>query len=149
VLPGLGSYGASVRSDLAQASVGLDSAQSRAPLEYGFVSHMQGAARIKFVTVPAHALTSANGVRLAYSLDGGPLQLLDFETSGRSDEWKRNVLSNTAVRMREVPGLAPGQHSLKVYALDPGVILDRIEIAFDGAPDYYGKPLSSTGDTQQ
>ncbi len=26
---------------------------------------------------------------------------------------------------------------LKVYALDPGVILDRFEIAFDGAPRAY------------
>jgi len=28
-----------------------------------------------------------------------------------------------------------------MYALDPGVILDRIEISFDGAPTYYGRPL--------
>ncbi len=96
------------------------------------------------MTVPAHALTSANGVRLAYSLDEGPLQLLDFETFGRSDEWKQNVLTNTAVRVREVRTLVPGRHRLKVYALDPGVVLDRIEIAFDGAPQYYGKPTKLT-----
>jgi lysophospholipase L1-like esterase len=148
VLPGLGSYGASMRSDLLLASVNLDAVEARKPLEYVFVTHTQGAARLKFVTVPSHPLTSANGVRLAYSLDGGPLQLLDFETSGRSDEWKRNVLTNTAVRSRDVPNLVPGRHSLKVYALDPGVVLDRIEIAFDGAPNHYGKPLSASGDAQ-
>jgi hypothetical protein len=142
VLPGLGSYGASVRSDLTQASVELAAAGCRPPLEYNFVTHTQSAARLKFVTVPAHALTSANGVRLAYNLDDGPLELLDFETFGRSDEWKQNALSNTAVRVREVRALSPGSHRLKVYALDPGVILDRIEVAFDGAPQYYGKPLS-------
>jgi hypothetical protein len=140
--PGLGSYGASMRSDLALPSVELAEAAGRQPLDYEFVSHTQGAARLKFVTVPAHALTSANGVRLAYSLDDGPLQLLDFETFGRSDEWKQNTLSNTAVRVREMRSLAPGRHRLKLYALDPGVVLDRIEIAFDGAPEYYGKPLS-------
>lgn len=148
VLPGLGSYGASVRSDLAQASVDLSAAGARAPLEYDFVSHTRSAARLKFVTVPEHALTSANGVRLAYSLDDGPLQLLDFETVGRSDEWKQNTLTNTAVRVREVLALAPGRHRLKVFALDPGVVLDRIEIAFDGAPQYYGKSLSSTPGAQ-
>lgn len=146
--PGLGSYGASMRSDLALPSVELAAAASRQPLEYEFVSHTQGAARLKFVTVPAHALTSANGVRLAYSLDDGPLQLLDFETFGRSDEWKQNALSNTAVRVRELRSLAPGRHRLKLYALDPGVVLDRIEIAFDGAPQYYGKPLSPTPGVQ-
>jgi hypothetical protein len=142
VLPGLGSYGASMRSDLAQSSVDLGAASVRGPLEYDFVSHTASAARVKFVTVPVHALTSANGVRLAYSLDDGPWQLLDFETFGRSDEWKQNTLSNTAVRVREVRALVPGRHRLKVLALDPGVVLDRIEIAFDGAPQYYGKPLS-------
>jgi hypothetical protein len=141
-LPGLGSYGASMRSDLMQASVDLDAASARPALEYDFVSHTKSAARLKFVAVPVHALTSANGIRLAYSLDGGPFQLLDFETFGRSDEWKQNTLSNTAVRVREAAALAPGRHRLKVVALDPGVVLDRIEIAFDGAPQYYGKPLS-------
>ena len=148
VLPGLGSYGASMRSDLALPSLELAAAGSRQPLEYEFTSHTQGAARLKFVTVPAHALTSANGVRLAYRLDEGPLQLLDFETFGRSDEWKQNTLSNTAVRVREVRSLTPGRHRLSVYALDPGVVLDRIEIAFDGAPQYYGKPLYPTAGPQ-
>ena len=148
VLPGLGSYGASMRSDLAQASVDLGGASGRAPLEYDFVSHTESAARLKFVTVPAHALTSANGVRLAYSLDDGPLQLLDFEAFGRSDEWKQNTLSNSAVRVRELRTLARGRHRLKVVALDPGVVLDRIEVILDGAPQYYGKPLSPTSKTQ-
>jgi hypothetical protein len=147
VLPGLGSYGASMRSDLAQASVDLDAASARPSLEYDFVSHSTGAARLKFVTVPVHALTSANGMRLAYSLDGGPLQLLDFASFGRSDEWKQNTLTNTAVRVRDLPSLIPGPHRLKVLALDPGVVLDRIEIAFDGAPQYYGKPLSPPAGT--
>jgi hypothetical protein len=145
VLPDLGSYGASMRSELALASADLADAATRPALEYAFASHTPGAARIKAVTVPAHALTSANGVRLAYALDGGPWQLLDFETVGRSDEWKRNVLSNTAVRVSELPALAPGRHRLKVVALDPGVVLDRIEISFDGAPQYYGKPLAGAG----
>jgi hypothetical protein len=141
MLPDLGSYGAAMRSDLVLASTDLAGAARRAALEYTFVSHTAGAAAMKFVTVPVHPLTSANGVRLAYSLDGGSLQLLDFETTGRSGEWKRNVLSNTAVRTAELRTLAPGRHTLKVVALDPGVVLDRIEISFDGAPQYYGKPL--------
>jgi hypothetical protein len=27
-----------------------------------------------------------------------------------------------------------------VYALDPGVVLDRIDVVLDGAPQYYGLP---------
>jgi hypothetical protein len=110
-------------------------------LSYEFATSTEGHARLDFVALPVHALTSANKVRLAYRLDDGPPKLLDFETFGRSDEWKSNVLSNTAVRSVSVRSLAAGPHRLRVYALDPGVILDRINISFDGAPRYYGKPL--------
>ncbi len=39
--------------------------------------------------------------------------------------------------------LTPGAHALEVYALDPGVVLDRFEIAFDGAPHAYS-PVPET-----
>ncbi len=64
---------------------------------------------------------------------------LRFATHGRSDEGKRNVLSNTAVREWTVPALTPGRHELVIRALDPGFILDRIDILFDGAPACYGR----------
>ncbi len=87
-------------------------------------------------------------LRLAYRLDDGALRMLDFETFGRSEEWKVNVLSNTGVRTETLRALTPGRHLLTVYALDPGVILDRIEVAFEGAPKYYGKPLLTVPQTQ-
>jgi hypothetical protein len=52
---------------------------------------------------------------------------------------ENNVLRNTAVRTLEIPGLAPGEHTVEIQALDPGFVLDRIELRFDGAPRYYGK----------
>jgi hypothetical protein len=39
-----------------------------------------------------------------------------------------------------VAQLKPGAHTLRVYALDPGVVLDRIDVVMDGAPAYYGMP---------
>ena len=34
--------------------------------------------------------------------------------------------------------LKPGRHTLRIYALDPGVVLDRIDVVLDGAPELYG-----------
>ena len=45
-----------------------------------------------------------------------------------------------AVRTWRVGRLAPGMHMLAVHALDPGVVLDRIDVVPDGAPDDYGMP---------
>ncbi len=134
----MGSLGTALRSDLGMAS---RSDPAGAPtLDYAFHTHTKAEARLKVVAVPVHALTSGNRLRIAVSLDGQAPVTLDFGTVGRSDEWKQNVLSNTAVRTLPLPALASGAHRLRVHALDPGFVLDRIEIVFDGAPAYYGAP---------
>ena len=139
-VPQLGSRGASLRTLLTLASAAnaahLAGAQ---PLEFTF-EHSGGAAGIKLVALPVHPLTSANALRLGVSLDGGPIEVLDFSTTGRSAEWKRNVLTNTAVRTLSRPQLAAGPHRLQLYAMDPGFLLDRIDILPAGSPDYYGAP---------
>ncbi|RZT08215.1 Glycosyl hydrolase family 115 [Duganella sp. CF402] len=137
----LGSYGSSMRANFDVPSRELGDAASAPKLSFDFATTTSAEARIVFVGLPVHALTSANKVRMAYSLDDGPIVLLDFETHGRSDEWKANVLSNTSVRSVSLPEIKVGAHKLHIYALDPGVILDRVEVRFDGAPQYYGKPL--------
>jgi hypothetical protein len=53
------------------------------------------------------------------------------------------VLTNSAVAALHDLNLKPGAHTLTVIALDPGVTLDRFEIAFDGAPSAYG-PVPET-----
>ncbi len=136
--PGLGTSGQAMR-----ARLDLPSRQPQTPgipLEYRFATATEGDATLRFVTVPEHPLTAANRVRIAASLDGGPLEVFDFTTVGRSDAWKEAVLSNMAVRSSSVAQLKPGPHTLRVHALDPGVVLDRIDVVMDGAPDYYGMP---------
>jgi len=143
-VPGLGSRGSALRSrlDLASAGASVDSGALAGitPLRYRFATGSKTDATLKLVALPVHPLTSLNRLRLAVRLDGGALQVLDFETFGRSEEWKRNVLSNTAVRTLALSQLPEGEHTLDVYALDPGFILDRIDVLLDGAADLYGAP---------
>lgn len=140
IIPELGSKGGSLRSLLTLASVKASDMASVQPLEFTFSQGATGAATIRLIGVPVHPLTSANGLRLGVSIDDGPVDVLDFQTIGRSDEWKENVLRNTAVRTLYYPRMAQGDHRIRVYALDPGFILDRIDIVPDGAPAYYGAP---------
>ncbi|MBP2161131.1 MULTISPECIES: glycosyl hydrolase 115 family protein [Asticcacaulis] len=139
VVPGLGSRGTALRSRLDLATT-TDPA-GRQPLTYDFETGATTDAKLKIVAIPAHPLTSANGLKLAVRLDGGPVHILDFETFGRSEEWKQNVLSNTAVRTLPLSQLPGGTHKLEVFAQDPGFLLDRIDIKLDGAPDTYGAPF--------
>jgi hypothetical protein len=138
--PGLGTSGSAMRArfDLEPRDAGALAAS--APLAYRFATTGDGDTRLRLVAVPEHPLTAANRVRVAVSLDGGNPEVIDTTTAGRSEQWKEDVLSNMAVRTWRVGRLAPGMHTLTVHALDPGVVLDRIDVLPDGAPDYYGMP---------
>ncbi len=138
VIPQLGGQGASVRSRLDLPSLTATQAATAPPLDYRFTTSSALDGRVRIVLLPTHPPSPAAGLRLAVSLDDGPLQLLDFATQGRSDEWRENVLSNSAVRSIEVHRLPAGTHSLRLYALDPGLLLDRIEVELDGAVRHYG-----------
>ncbi|MES2337188.1 MAG: glycosyl hydrolase 115 family protein [Pseudomonadota bacterium] len=130
---GLGSRGVALRSRLDLAAPG-------APFDLPFRTPDQSDVEVRIVALPVHPLTSANGLRIRVQIDDGAIETLDFATHGRSDEWKQNVLSNSAVRSIRLPQLAAGAHRVRLRALDPGFVLDRIDIRPDGAPDYYGAP---------
>jgi len=138
--PGLGTSGMAMRSRLDLASRAPTDLAASAPLAYRFATASDGEATLRLVAVPEHPLTAANRVRFAVSLDGGAPEVVDTATAGRSEQWKEDVLSNMAVRTWRVGRLKPGMHTLTVHALDPGVVLDRIDVVMDGAPDFYGMP---------
>ena len=143
--PGLGTSGGALRARLDLRSRAPKDVGKSVPLTYAFQTSTDGSATLRLVAVPVHPLTGNGAVRVAYRLDDGAVQVADYGTSGRSDEWKRNVLSNTAVRTLSLARLKPGRHVLQVYALDPGVVLDRIDVVLDGAPEFYGAPPNIGG----
>src|SRR6185503_18271278 len=76
--------------------------------------------------------------RYAVSIDEERVKMVDIKTIGRSEEWKQNVLRNRAERKIEMPFLRLGKHTLKIYCIDPGVILDEIRIDVGGLKEAYG-----------
>ena len=58
-----------------------------------------------------------------------------------SQEWSRNVLNATTTGVTTHDIGAHGAHVLKIYMVDPGVVLDKIVIDTGGArPSYLGPP---------
>ena len=75
--------------------------------------------------LPNHPV-NADRLRIAISLDGGEPAVLSYETVGRSEEWKENVLRNQAIRRVMFPVNRGTKHRLVLKALDEGVVLDQI-----------------------
>lgn len=65
-------------------------------------------------------------LRFSVSLDGSKPEVISYETKGRSEEWKENVLRNQAIRKIVLLVSEKKSHQLVIKALDEGVILDQV-----------------------
>lgn len=140
VISGLGSTGNSIMAEPVVNPVKIDLKQlvgNVALAEYDFFTFSKGKAKLKIIGLPAHPLNEEFSLRFAVAVDDQPPQIFDFKTFGRSEEWKLNVLSNTAQVATEIDLPKKGRHVLKIYAVDPGVILDRMIIDFGGLEKGY------------
>jgi hypothetical protein len=108
-----------------------------ATVSYDFWSVSTTLPAVTVYTLPTHPLNNTFSMRYGVSIDDGPVQIVDFKTIGRSEEWKQNVLRNIAIRTLQFPALKPGLHKLTIYAIDPGVVLDRIVINFGNEQKSY------------
>ncbi|MCR8666825.1 glycosyl hydrolase 115 family protein [Aestuariibaculum sp. M13] len=81
-------------------------------------------ATLTFSAIPTHPLTTNGNVSIAVQWNDEPIEILDFKTEGRSNEWKQNVLSNTAKKQLQFTIKTKGKQTLKIYMIDAGTTLD-------------------------
>jgi hypothetical protein len=125
----------------ANSEVDLKAIKANSPvMEYDFYSFNFGKANVKVQAVPTHAFYQGKGVRCAVAIDDAEPVILDFQTFGRSDEWLQNVLKNAAVKSAEQIINKAGKHTLKIWMVDPGVMIDQVLIDLGGWKNSYAFP---------
>ena len=77
--------------------------------------------------LPNHPIHGGQ-LRFSVSIDKKNAQTVSYETQGRSEEWKENVLRNQAIRRVVLPVKKRKNHNLTIKALDEGVVIDQIEM---------------------
>jgi hypothetical protein len=96
-------------------------------VSYNF-KHAFGSARqveIELHMLPTHPIEKQQ--RVTVSFDGGEPEVFTYDTVGRSEEWKQNVIQGYAVVTAHMPVVnAVGTHTVKVGALDEGVVVDQV-----------------------
>jgi hypothetical protein len=135
VIPGLGisGEGAVAVFPTTMASVAISDALAGAPrIDYSFTS-AAGAARLRFHLVPAHPILGS-ALRFGAGVDGAQPQLVALEFKDGGAEWARGVLAATRTAMASVDVATAGMHTLQVYAIDAGVVIDSIDIEDAVAP---------------
>ena len=125
----------------ANSEVDLKAIKNNSPvMEYDFYSFNFGQANVRVQAIPTHAFYEGKGVRCAVAIDDAEPVVLDFQTFGRSDEWMQNVLKNASVKSASQIINKAGKHTLKIWMVDPGVMIDRVLIDLGGWKDSYSFP---------
>jgi hypothetical protein len=138
IIHDIGSGNAMLQSPFMQQPVDTASVIKSAPYAaYNFYSLNDAKPVVNIFSLPTHPLNRSFSMRYAVSIDDGPLTIADFRTYGRSEEWKQNVLRNSAVKKIPTQQIRGGKHVLKIYCIDPGVNLDRIVIDLGGLKNNY------------
>jgi hypothetical protein len=116
---------------------------SDASLQYRLYLYDSGSFTMQAVLAPTLNFVPGRGLRFAVSVDDGPRTLVDALEHNAQADWEQAV--SDGVRKVSVPlSIAtPGDHTLKLWMVDPGVVLERIVIYRDHLPpSYLGPPES-------
>jgi hypothetical protein len=139
IISGLGRTGNSitVRPTNISSNTSLDKIISSSPLlEYDIYTFTEGEVSIDFNCIPSKPINADYGLRIALSVDDGSPIIASYSRG-------RSVMENLMKITTNMDMGNEGQHILKVWMVDPGVVLDKIIINTGGVkPSYLGPPES-------
>lgn len=133
-MPDLGRSGQAIATSLELPSA-ADPAKTPY-VEYRFRTTSSGTAKLRATLLPSFALSAENKLRYGVSIDGGPIAVVNADKRDWSDAVERNAMTSAT----DWTIAKAGEHRLRVYALDPGVIFDSFVLDFGGLARSYLAP---------
>lgn len=115
------------------AAIDPGSITSNTPsLTYQFHTFSSGAAVVQMGCLPTHKITSDHiGCRYAVSLNGDTPQIVDINADEFTAAWSANTLRAMANGRSGHTIASPGLQTLKVWMIDPGVVLDKVTVTIN------------------
>lgn len=117
---------------------------SKASLEYRLYLYDSGDFQLQATLAPTLNFVPGRGLRFAVSVDDGPRTIVDELEHNSQHDWEQ-VVSDGVRRVSLPLTIAkPGYHTLKIWAVDPGVVLERMVVSHGPLkPSYLGPPESA------
>jgi len=123
--------------------------ENGARLEYRMHLFTAGEVEVRAYFSPSLDTRGGEGLRYAVSIDGAEPQVVNAHADGstragdRNAAWEQMVARNVNVSVSRHRVDAPGEHVLRFWAVDPGLVLQRIVVDTGGLqPSYLGPPES-------
>ena len=145
-IPNLGRTLSGVTSFPVTASAGTTD-EHGSWLEYPIHLARAGEFDVRVVMSPTLDFQHRGGLRYAVSIDGETPQVVTVKSDPTPEHadfkaWTRAVSDSVHVGTSRHRA-RPGNHTLRIWRVDPGVVLQRVEVARDGArTTYLGPPES-------
>lgn len=120
-------------------------------LEYQMYLRTAGPVEVTAITAPTLNFVPDRGVRYAVSFDDEPPQVVTlvpqgYQAQNRNAHWEESVGNNAHHGRSRHTIPAPGDHTLKLWMVDPAVVLQKLAVDLGGLqPSYLGPPESFRG----
>ncbi|WP_250463608.1 glycosyl hydrolase 115 family protein [Microbulbifer litoralis] len=112
-------------------------------VEYDLYLFSSGNIRIDGLFAPSLDFAPGRGLRYAVSIDGGEPQVIDILRNQSKAAWAEAVRNGVRRSSSRHTIEKAGRHRLRIYALDPGVTLQKLVIDTGGLQhSYLGPPQS-------
>ena len=98
-------------------------------VEYKLMTFTSGNAILELVVSPTLAFQPGRSLRVAVAFDDNPPQVIETATKYLSPDWEQSVI-DSARHQISMHTLFPGPHILKIWAIDPGVVVQRVGLYF-------------------
>jgi hypothetical protein len=117
-------------------------------LEYRMYLFSKGEVDVEGIFGAVLNFMPGRGVRYAVSFDNETPQVVTlvpekYSAQNGNRDWERSVENNARYGHSKHTIKSPGYHTLKIWMIDPGVVLEKIVVDLGGVkPSYLGPPES-------
>ena len=117
-------------------------------LEYQMYLFDTGVAEVAAITGPTLNFIPGRGLRFAVSFDDEPPQIVTlvpgtYSAQNGNRDWETSVKDNARYARTQFTLAKSGHHTLKIWMVDPGVVLQKLVVNLGGLkPSYLGPPES-------
>jgi len=117
-------------------------------LEYPIYLFSKDTAKIILITSPLLNFMPGRDIKLAVSMDDEAPQYITnvpdkFKLAGPDSDWAKTVVNQSRYCQTTLNVKKSGYHMLKVWMIDPGVVVEKIMVNMGGLkPSYLGAPES-------
>ena len=113
-------------------------------LEYRMLLAKGGPTKVLAYLAPTLDFYSGGGLSYAVSFDDQPPQIVNIHAGENTQVWEKWVADNINLTTTEHQLREPGEHVLKFWMVDPGIVLEKLVVDAGGVkPSYLGPPEST------